>query len=113
MNSAILIKKKGDTTFRTFSEVHGAVSPAIFMNCVISGNDQVLLRSPGGGGYGPPEKREPESVLRDVQQGFISPQAAQAFYKLAVRETVTNGDRTKAPSSCEIDWETTRSLRRA
>jgi len=113
MNSAILIKKKGDTVFRTFTEVHGAISPAIFMNCVISGNDQVLLRSPGGGGYGPPEQREPEAVLRDVQQGFVSPQAAREFYKVAVHNNQANGARTAMTSDCQIDWETTHTLRGA
>ncbi len=59
-NSAILVKKRGDPTFRTFKEVYHTVSPAKFVNCVVSPGDQILLQAPGGGGYGHPYKRPVE-----------------------------------------------------
>jgi N-methylhydantoinase B len=102
--SAILIKRKGDEQFRTFKEVFGTISPAKFANCVVRGGDQILLRSPGGGGYGPPEEREPEEVLRDVEEGFISPAAAQATYRVALSHSVDTG-------FYSIDRDATRRLR--
>src|SRR5205814_5670808 len=66
-NSAILVKRNGDDRFRTFQEVFGTISPAKFANCVVRGGDQILLRSPGGGGYGPADERKPDDVLRDVE----------------------------------------------
>jgi N-methylhydantoinase B len=34
----------------------------------------------GGGGYGDPKSREPELVLRDVLEGWVSPEAARDLY---------------------------------
>ena len=42
--------------------------------------DEVLLRVPGGGGYGPPPERTREDVLEDVALGLVSPaQATEAY----------------------------------
>jgi N-methylhydantoinase B/oxoprolinase/acetone carboxylase alpha subunit len=86
--SAILVKRKGDDRFRTFQEAFGTISPAKFANCVVRGGDQIILRSPGGGGYGPGEERDLEDVLRDVEQGFVSTSAAETEYRVAVRRAV-------------------------
>ena len=69
---AILVKRKGDSEFRTFSEVFGTVSPSKFTNIVLTGGDEVLIDSPGGGGYGEPRERDRERVARGRQQGFVS-----------------------------------------
>ncbi len=47
---------------------------------------KVRLETPGGGGFGDPAEREPARVLRDVRLGYVSREAAQRDYKLAVRE---------------------------
>ena len=44
----------------------------------------VTMRTCGGGGYGPPERREPERVLQDVIEGKVSPAHAEALYKVAL-----------------------------
>ena len=38
-------------------------------------NDQVLVRTPGGGGYGPSSERDPKLVRRDRELGYV-PQRA-------------------------------------
>jgi N-methylhydantoinase B len=86
-NAAILVKKRGDTTFRTFKEVYGTISPAKFVNCVVSPGDQILLQAPGGGGYGDPLQRPAESVLRDIEQGYVSVDAGRSRYGVAVRKS--------------------------
>ena len=40
----------------------------------------LILRLPGGGGYGDPLARSPEAVLEDVRNGFVSPQQAEEVY---------------------------------
>ena len=45
---------------------------------------QVTLRLPGGGGYGPPFERDPQAVLEDVRQGRVSAEAARREYGVAV-----------------------------
>jgi N-methylhydantoinase B len=46
----------------------------------------VRLETPGGGGYGPPEQRDPAAVARDVALGFLAAASADAVYGPAWRE---------------------------
>ena len=78
--AAILVKRAGDSAFRTFSEVFGTVSPSKFTNIVLTEGDEVLIASPGGGGYGEARERDRERVVEDVQQGFVSASAARDIY---------------------------------
>jgi len=78
--AAIKVKRKGESEFRTFTDVFGTVSPSKFTNIVLHGGDEVLIESPGGGGYGDALTRDPERLARDLYEGFVSPAAAQALY---------------------------------
>jgi len=42
--------------------------------------DRIIVRTGGGGGYGPPWEREVEMVARDVARGLVSPETARAEY---------------------------------
>ena len=42
------------------------------------------MRSCGGGGFGPPEERDPERVLRDVLEGKVSVERAREHYRVAI-----------------------------
>ena len=46
--------------------------------------DIIRITSPGGGGRGDPLERDPERVLRDVRDGYVSEGAARAFYGVAL-----------------------------
>ncbi len=46
----------------------------------------VRLETPGGGGYGPAETRDPAKVARDVALGFLSPETATDLYGAAWKE---------------------------
>jgi N-methylhydantoinase B len=78
--AAILVRRAGDDDFRTFSEVFGTVSPSKFTNIVLTEGDEVLIASPGGGGYGDPRERDRSRVVEDVEQGFVSASAARDIY---------------------------------
>jgi len=41
----------------------------------------------GGGGFGPPESRDPEAVLRDVEDGLLTVQAAECDYGVVLAGT--------------------------
>ena len=47
-------------------------------------NDVVSYRTCGGGGYGPPEERDPADVLRDVRDGRVSAERAREIYRVSV-----------------------------
>jgi N-methylhydantoinase B len=44
--------------------------------------DRLSLRFGGGGGYGAPANRNPEAVIADVREGYISAEAARTGYGL-------------------------------
>ncbi|MDE0409721.1 MAG: hydantoinase B/oxoprolinase family protein, partial [Alphaproteobacteria bacterium] len=46
--------------------------------------DVISYRTCGGGGYGPPEERDPALVLRDVREGKVSAERARETYRVAV-----------------------------
>jgi N-methylhydantoinase B len=46
----------------------------------VQAGDVVSYRTCGGGGYGPPEERDPEGVARDVREGKVSLARAREVY---------------------------------
>ena len=44
----------------------------------------VTVELPGGGGYGPPAGRDPERVLEDVREGYVSLERAREAYGVAI-----------------------------
>ena len=46
----------------------------------VAPGSKIVLRTAGGGGYGPVGERDPEAVKRDLAEGFISPERAQTVY---------------------------------
>jgi len=51
---------------------------------VLKPGDQVRMVEAGGGGYGDPRERDPQKVLEDVRQGFVSPEGALRDYGVKV-----------------------------
>lgn len=49
--------------------------------------DVVRVAQAGGGGYGDPRDRPAEQVLRDVREGYVSPESARDHYGVAVVRT--------------------------
>jgi N-methylhydantoinase B len=45
--------------------------------------------TPGGGGWGDPLARDPDAVLRDVRDGFVTLDAALADYGVVVVATAS------------------------
>ena len=78
------IRKAGDDVWRTFRDVYGTVSPNKFADVLVNRGDQIQIISPGGGGYGPPENREPERVLEDVLEGVVSHADARSIYAVVL-----------------------------
>jgi N-methylhydantoinase B len=50
----------------------------------LEAGDVVSYRTCGGGGYGPPEERDPERVLRDVLEGKVGAERARDLYRVVV-----------------------------
>jgi N-methylhydantoinase B/oxoprolinase/acetone carboxylase alpha subunit len=82
MGSEILVCRAGETRFRRFDEVFGVASPTKFTNVVLKRGDELYYRTAGGGGYGEPAERDPQRVLADVRDGYVSKAAALRDYKI-------------------------------
>jgi N-methylhydantoinase B len=39
--------------------------------------------TPGAGGFGPPERRDPAAAMRDLAEGAISPATARGIYGIS------------------------------
>jgi N-methylhydantoinase B len=66
----------------------------------LDNGQRVTLRLPGGGGYYLPTDRDPERVLQDVIQGYVSLQCAESEYGVVID-----------PDTLTIDEEKTAQLR--
>ncbi len=72
-------------------------------NYPLEAGEQVRVCTGGGGGFGPPAERDPQSVARDVRMGRVSVDGARADYGVAldeegcVLEKETAGLRKKMP----------------
>lgn len=76
------------------------------------GPDQrVQLNLPGGGGFGDPLERDPEMVLADVVEGYVSIAAAQRDYGVIVRYTGAPSQMVRLPEDYRLDREATVQLR--
>ncbi len=51
---------------------------------VLQPGQRVTLKLPGGGGFGPPRLRDPQQVLEDVLQGYVSLEAAARAYGVVI-----------------------------
>jgi N-methylhydantoinase B len=62
------------------------VLPSRYADLPLRAGDHFLLETPGGGGFGAPARRDPELVLSDVRNGYVSRSAAAETYRVALTE---------------------------
>lgn len=60
--------------------------PARFADFILRKGDIVRAERPGGGGFGIPFDRNPEDVLRDVIEGYVSIDSARDSYGVMVNK---------------------------
>jgi N-methylhydantoinase B len=82
----IEISPAGRTDFVSFQEHFHLVSPTKFTNIRLHQGDRVRLSSPSGGGYGPPEQRDPALVGVDVEDGYTTRDQAALIYRVILDE---------------------------
>lgn len=84
--SRLLVRRAGEEDWRSFSEVFGTKSDSKFSNVRLRRGDTISLRTPSGGGYGPPLERPPQAVAEDVAEGIVSIPAARESYGVVLGE---------------------------
>ena len=90
------------------SRAETEVSP-VGENIPLKAGDLLRVETPGGGGWGHPYDRDPDAVLRDVREGFVTPQAALDEYGVALTaalspdEPRTESIRANRPAIPDVD----------
>ncbi|MFH1489277.1 MAG: hydantoinase B/oxoprolinase family protein [Pseudomonadota bacterium] len=69
-------------------------------------DSRVIIRTAGGGGWGDPLERDPERVLEDVIEGFITAEAAKKEYGVVLKPG-------SGENAFKLDLEATRKTREA
>lgn len=70
----------------------GTKLSSTFSERPLARGDLLRIASPGGGGLGRPELRDPETVANDVREDKVSATAASTVYKVAIAEAGTTVD---------------------
>jgi N-methylhydantoinase B len=55
-----------------------------YAHVVLGPGETIVSMTCGGGGYGPPEEREPERVAKDVREGWVTRERALEIYAVAL-----------------------------
>jgi N-methylhydantoinase B len=84
-----------------FYAVNGKELPETIREAPLKPGDTVQVNMNAGGGYGDPLDRDPELVLGDVSDGYVSIEGARDDYGVVVRQ-----------EELGIDWEATGKLRK-
>ena len=87
------------------TERSSAVSPTKFSGLAVQPGERIVVRLPGGGGWGDPKERSREDVVRDLRDELLSVDAAVSRYGLPADEA----ERITAAHS----WERLRAALRA
>jgi N-methylhydantoinase B len=90
-----------DAVFRPGTR--GEISIRKVTNFLMNSTEILSIRSGGGGGFGYPWERDPEKVLADVIDGYVSPANARKSYKVAI---------VRKGGGFRLDKGTTRKLRK-
>jgi N-methylhydantoinase B len=80
--------------------VNGVEVPETAREVRVKPGDIVRVNMNAGGGYGDPLDRDPELVLGDVLDGYVTPQGARDDYGVVID-----------PDSFRVDYQATEKLR--
>ncbi len=79
---------------------------------VLDPDNRVHLNPPGGGGFGDPFTRDPEAVLWDVVEGYVSLEGARRDYGAVIEYLGGSGRLVRLPEHYRLDRAATEQLRR-
>jgi N-methylhydantoinase B len=68
------------------------LEPSILPRLFAPAGTEITYRTSGGGGWGEPLDRDPESVLRDVHEGYVTAEAARESYGVVLDAAGTGVD---------------------
>ena len=97
------LRLAGEKTFKHFPELYRTRSFSKVSGLTLHEGDTYETITTGGGGYGDPLTREPERVLSDVKNEYVSVNAAKESYGVVISGT--------RPEDLKVDESATKQLR--
>ncbi len=76
--------REGRVSDIEFHRADGTVERVLKGDHALSPGDTVIVRTAGGGGYGPPWQRPPARVMDDVALGYVTREAARDDYGVVI-----------------------------
>ncbi|EWY39568.1 hydantoinase [Skermanella stibiiresistens SB22] len=90
-------KRERDGSLTSLPNCHGAV---------LDHGEFIVSHSAGGGGYGPAMRRDPERVLHDLREGWISPERAKDIYGVVITGSAETDTLAVDPVATQVLRET-------
>jgi N-methylhydantoinase B len=90
-------KRERDGSLTSLPNCHGAV---------LEHGEFIVSHSAGGGGYGPAMRRDPERVLHDLREGWISPERARDVYGVVITGSAETDTLAVDPVATQVLRET-------
>lgn len=85
--------RTGGQPYRHAGEISGAPSPSKWANIRIRKGDAMETIVTGGGGFGDPFERDPDFVLRDVINDYVTLDSARKWYGVVIDRRTMKVDR--------------------
>ena len=72
-----LFQAAGSNEWQTMVEAFNKRSTSKWSNVTVRNGDRIRIMTPGGGGWGDPQRRDAANLQSDLDEGWISPQMAR------------------------------------
>jgi N-methylhydantoinase B len=98
--NVLAFRSPGESEWQTATEKFGVASPGKFSNLQLERDDEILLITANGAGYGSPYERDPALVLADYVDALLDVEQARSVFGVEI-----NGE------TLAVDEDATRALR--
>ena len=88
-NTALLFRRANSDSWLSATQLFGTISDGKFSNLTLETGDQILLRTPGGGGYGDPLNRDPHLVATDARDQLVPLEDTARTYGVVLSDSLT------------------------
>lgn len=92
----LAFKSPNDPDWRSATDKYGTVAPGLFSNAPLKPDDEIMVVTANGAGYGNPFEREPAAVLEDVLDELLSPEQARDLFGVVIADGVVDAAATNA-----------------
>ena len=75
---------RGSKYYKKHVDGSTEILPSKFQGIQLNPGERIVIETAGGGGWGPPEERDPKHVVEDVINGFISKEKAREVYNVSI-----------------------------